>query len=316
MRTPDNGPGSATLTTHGTMTLLEWAMLVALSLLWGGSFFFTGIAIKELPPVTITLLRVGLAALMLHAVLRLTGRGMPAGWHAWRAFFIMGLVNSAVPICLIAWGQERITSGLASILAATSPLFGVIIAHAFTTDERMRRNRLLGVILGFAGVVVMIGPAALGGLGRDLAAQLAVLAAAISSASASVFGRRFRNMGLTPLVTATGQVTASTVAMLPVALVVDHPWSLGLPTAAVIAAIVGLAVLSTVLGYLLYFRVLSTAGATNILLVGFLVPVSAIVLGALFLGERLAPGQLAGMALIGLGLAAIDGRALRLMRPR
>lgn len=299
-----------------TMTPLEWALLLVLSLVWGGSFFFTGIAIEELPPLTITLLRVGLAALILHAVLRAIGRRMPGGRRVWAAFLVMGLVNSALPVSLIAWGQVRIASGLASILAATSPLFGVIVAHAFTRDERMTGNRLAGVLLGFSGVTVMVGPTALGGLGADVAAQLAVLAAALSSASASVFGRRFRAMGLTPLVTATGQVTSSTVIMLPLALLIDRPWLLPLPGAPVLAAVVGLAVLSTVLGYLLYFRILATAGATNILLVGFLVPVSAVVLGAAVLGERLDPSHLVGMALIGLGLATMDGRMWRMRRRR
>jgi drug/metabolite transporter (DMT)-like permease len=300
--------------TSRTMTPLEWTMLVTLSLFWGGSFFFTGIAIKELPALMITLLRISLAALILHAVLLLRGQRMPGGRKVWGAFFTMGLINSAIPICLIAWGQAQIASGLASILAATSPLFGVVIAHGFTPDERMSSNRIAGVVIGFSGVVAMVGPTALGGLGADVAAELAVLAAAVFSATASVFGRRFRTMNLTPLVTATGQVTASTVMLLPVALLVDRPWLLGFPSERVLAAVLGLAILSTVLGYLLYFRILSTAGATNILLVAFLVPVSAVMLGSLVLGERLDPRHFLGMALIGVGLASMDGRLLRWLR--
>jgi drug/metabolite transporter (DMT)-like permease len=298
------------------MTPVEWAMLLTLALFWGGSFFFTAIAIKELPPLTLTLLRVGIAALILHTTLGVIGQRMPMDRKIWAAFFVIGLFNNILPVYLIAWGQVRIASGLASILAATIPLFGVLVAHLFTHDEKMSANRVAGLLLGFAGVVVMIGPAALSGLGGDVLGQLAVLAAALSSACASVFGRRFQAMRLSPLVTATGQVTAATTILLPIVLLVDRPSTLAFPSEAVLGAVVGLALLSTVLGYFLYFRILSTAGATNLLLVGFLMPVTAVLLGSLLLDERLDPRQFLGMALIGLGLAAMDGRLLRLARQR
>jgi drug/metabolite transporter (DMT)-like permease len=298
------------------MTPVEWAMLLTLALFWGGSFFFTAIVIKELPPLTLTLLRVGIAALILHITLGVIGQRMPMDRKIWAAFFVIGLFNNILPVYLIAWGQVRIASGLASILAATIPLFGVLVAHLFTHDEKMSANRVAGLLLGFAGVVVMIGPAALGGLGGDLLPQLSVLAAALSSACASVFGRRFQAMRLSPLVTTTGQVTAATIILLPIVLLVDRPLTLAFPSEAVLGAVVGLALLSTVLGYFLYFRILSTAGATNLLLVGFLMPVTAVLLGSLLLHERLDPRQFLGMALIGLGLAAMDGRLLKLARQR
>jgi drug/metabolite transporter (DMT)-like permease len=297
-----------------TMTASEWAMLLGLSVLWGGSFFFTGIAVKELPPLTIVVLRVGLAAAMLYGTLRLLGLKMPHEAKTWAAFFGMGLLNNVIPFCLIVWGQTHIASGLAAILNATTPLATVIVAHVLTDDEKMTGNRPAGVLIGFAGVALMIGPAALAGIGTDVLAQLAVLAAAISYAFAGVFGRRFRLMGVAPMATATGQVIASSVMMLPVALIVERPWTLPMPGVATWAAILGIAALSTALGYVLYFRILGTAGATNLLLVTFLIPVSAIVLGSLVLGERLATRHLLGMALIGVGLAAIDGRAVRLIR--
>jgi drug/metabolite transporter (DMT)-like permease len=287
-----------------TMTAREWAMLLALSVLWGASFFFIGIAVQELPPLTIVVLRVGLAAAMLYATLRLLGLRLPRRTEVWAAFFGMGFLNNVVPFCLIVWGQTHIASGLAAILNATTPLFTVLVAHAFTADEKMSRNRL-------AGVTLMIGPDALGGIGSDVLAQLAVLAAAISYAFAGVFGRRFRQMGVAPMATATGQVLASTVMLLPIVLLVDRPWTLPMPSATVWAAILGIAAFSTALGYVLYFRILATAGATNLLLVTFLIPVSAIVLGSLVLGERLGTRHFLGMALIGAGLAAIDGRLIR-----
>lgn len=293
------------------MGSLEWAMLLALSVLWGGSFFFTALTVRELPPLTVVLLRVGLAALLLHAVNRLMGVAMPRDGRVWAAFLAMGFLNNVVPFCLIVWGQTHIASGLAAILNATTPLATVVVAHLLTPDEKMTGNRLAGVLVGLLGVVVMLGPSMLDGLGTNLLAQLACLAAAISYACAGVYGRRFQRMGVPPMTTATGQVTASTLLLLPVVLVVDQPWTLAAPSPTSWGAVLGIAALSTALAYVLYFRILATAGATNLLLVTFLIPVSAILLGVLVLGERLAALQLIGMALIAAGLAAIDGRLLR-----
>jgi drug/metabolite transporter (DMT)-like permease len=224
------------------------------------------------------------------------------------------VLNNALPFCLIVWGQTQIASGLAAILNATTPLWTVLLAHALTRDERINAEKAAGVLVGFAGVAAMIGPALLAEIGADALAQLAVLAAAVSYAFAGIYGRRFRAMGVPPLVTATGQVTASTLLLLPLALAVDRPWQLALPGPTTVAAVLGFALLSTALAYVLYFRLLASAGATNLLLVTFLIPVSAILLGALVLGERLTARQLLGMALIGAGLAAIDGRLLRRLR--
>lgn len=294
----------------------EWVLLIALSILWGGSFFFVGVAVAELPPFTIVLLRVALAAIALHLALRALGVAMPWNRNAWLAFFGMGLLNNAIPFSLIVWGQTQIASGLASILNATTPLFTVLVAHVLTADERLTRARLAGVLLGIAGVVVMIGPAAMADLGRDVLAQLAVLAAALSYACAGVFGCRFKRMGVAPLATAAGQVSASSLLILPLALMVDRPWTMPVPGVTAFAAILGLALLSTALAYYLFFRILAAAGAVNLLLVTFLIPVSAILLGCLVLGEVLTLAQLAGMALIGAGLAAIDGRLPTALRAR
>jgi drug/metabolite transporter (DMT)-like permease len=292
----------------------EWAMLLGLSVLWGGSFFFTGLALRALPPLTLVVLRVGLAALILAAALHALGLRLPREGGVWAAFFGMGLLNNVVPFCLIVWGQTQIASGLAAILIATTPLVTVVVAHVLTADEKMTGNRVVGVPVGLLGVGAIVGPDALERIGTGILAQLAVLAAALAYAFAAVFGRRFRRMRLAPPTTATGQVIASTLMLLPVALIVDRPWTLAMPGATVWAAVLGLASLSTALGYVLYFRILATAGATNLLLVAFLVPVSAILLGSLFLGERLEPAHFFGMALIGAGLAAVDGRLLRLGR--
>ena len=298
---------------HKPMDLTDWSLLVALSILWGGSFFFVGIAVRELPPFTIVAMRVALAALALGGLLWILGLPMPRDRRTWIAFFGMGALNNLVPFCLIVWGQTQIASGVASVLNATTPLFGVMVAHVLTRDEKMTGNRLAGVLVGFAGVAVMIGPSALEGLvgagpGSGLLAQLAVLGAALSYSFAGIFGRRFKSMGVSPLVTATGQVTASTLMLVPVALLADRPWTLPMPSVAAWGAVIGIALLSTALAYVIFFRILASAGATNLMLVTFLIPVSAILLGGLFLGERLAVRHGVGMALIAGGLAAIDGR--------
>lgn len=289
-------------------------MLLTLSVLWGGSFFFVGVLVDDLPPFTIVVLRVGLAALALHVLLMVQGDPLPGGAKLWGAFFAMGVLNNLIPFSLIVWGQGYIASGLASILNAMTPIFTVLVAHALTEDERLSPRRLIGVVAGLIGVAVMIGPEVLHGLGTQVMAQVAILGAALSYAFAGVYGRRFKGLGIKPLHTATGQVSASTLMLIPLALWVDEPWTLDMPGGKTWASMVGLAVLSTSLAYILYFRILATAGATNVLLVTLLVPVSAILLGVAFLGEVLDGKSLAGMGMIAIGLAVIDGRLLKLLK--
>jgi drug/metabolite transporter (DMT)-like permease len=294
------------------MGALEWLLLIALSVLWGGTFFFAEIALEELRPLTLVLCRVGLAAAALVILVYATGRQMPVGAAVWGAFLIMGVLNNLIPFSLIFWGQTRITGSLAAILNATTPLFTVVLAHLLTRDERLTPNRLAGVILGLAGVVMMIGPQALRELGLHLLAQIAVLGAALSYALAGIFGRRFHEVS--PVVSAAGQLTATTVLMTPIVLLLEPPSGDLVPSLQTWSAVVAIALLCTAFAYVLYFRILASAGATNLLLVTFLIPVSAIVLGGGLLGERLAIQHFVGMALIGLGLAAIDGRLLRLLQ--
>lgn len=287
--------------------------MVVLSLLWGGSFFFIAVAVAELPPFTIVAARVAIAALALHVVLRLTGGRLPTSAAALAAFAGMGILNNAIPFSLLVWGQSHIASGLAAILNATTPLFTVLVAHVATSDERLTAGRFAGVLVGFAGVVAMIGPGALAGVETDLLAELACLGAALSYGIASVFGRRFRRLGLSPVQTATGQLTASTLLMVPLALVASAPWSLPVPSLAAATSVVALALVSTALAYIVFFRILARSGATSISLVTFMVPVSAMLLGTLVLGERLAAEHVVGIALIGVGLALIDGRPLKML---
>lgn len=307
---------AAPMTFRRAMSAQEWTLLLVLSVLWGGAFFFTGVILRELPPLTVLALRVSLAAAVLLAVLRLFGLTMPRDARVWRAFLVMGLINAALPFFLLIWSQTTIPTGLAAVLNATTPLSTAIVAHLFTTDEKITPNRLAGVLIGFAGVAVMIGPAALGGWSAGLLAHLAAIGATVSYAFGSVYGRVFRPLGIHPMVTATGQLIMATIITAPVALALDRPWLLPMPSVTTWLAIAAFAVLSTSLAFVIYFRLLASAGATNIVLVTLLIPVSAILLGVLMLGERLEPRELAGMALIGFGLVAIDGRLWTRLRGR
>ena len=291
-----------------SMNLTDWLMLIALSVLWGGSFFFVGIAVKELSPFTIVFIRLSLAALALWIVIIVVRISIPRTIGAWRALMIMGILNNVIPFSLIVWGQSHIESGLASIFNAMTPLFTVLVAGTFLADERISGMKIIGVLLGLCGAAVMVGSDALMGIGTDVLAQLAVMGAAVSYGFSTVFGRRLKSFALNPIALAAGQVTMSSLILAPLALMIDKPFSQAMPGLNVWAALIALAVFSTALAYILFFRILTSAGATNVSLVTFLVPVSAIFLGFVFLDERLQLTHVVGMSLIAAGLSAIDGR--------
>lgn len=293
------------------MTPVEWGLLFVLGGFWGCTFFFNEIALRELPPFSIICFRVGLASLILWLIVWMRGVAVPREPDVWIALTVMAAINSAIPFFLIAWGQVHITGGLASILIATSPLFAVVAAHYCTQDEGLTPGKIIGVIAGLVGVVFLLGPELLGDLGSDLLGQLSVLGAAICYAGSAIYGRRFAARGVSPIIVATGQMSMATVLLLPFALVVDQPWTLANPGLPVWGAVLSLAVLSTSFAYLIYFRILARAGAINILLVNFLVPVSALLLGILVLGETLTTEQVIGVEFIVVGLITIDGRILR-----
>ena len=292
----------------------DWATLLLLSVIWGGSFFFIEIAIRSVAPLSIVLIRVALGAAMLWAWLGLRRERLVMPPGAAFAFLILAVLNNVIPFVLFVWAQAEISGGLASILNATTPIWGVIVAHLATSDERANPAKVAGVILGFAGVAVMIG-ADFSEIGADAIAQLLCLGATLCYALAGVYARRFRAMGVPPVAVATGQLTAATLVMAPLVLLFEPPWLASGPSLEAWAALAALALVCTSFAYILYFRLLASAGATNSLLVTFLIPVTAILLGVLILGEHMEPRHFAGMALIGLGLAAIDGRLFRWRRP-
>lgn len=300
------------------MGTTDWAMLLLLSFLWGGSFFLIGVLVAELPPLTIVTIRVGVAALTLWVVLLVGGYDIPKTFKLWRAFFMLGLLNNVIPFTFIVWGQNHIGAGLASIMNATTPLFTILIAGAFLVDEHITPQKVAGVVLGLIGVSVLIGAESLAGIGLDISlqtlAQLAIMGAAISYGCASVFGRRFKALGVSPFSTSVGQVTASTLILLPITFVIERPDQLANPSLQAWLSILCLGVFCTALGYTLFFKILSSSGATNVVLVTFLVPVTASFLGWLILNEQLHSSHFIGMAFIGLGLAAIDGRVLKKLK--
>lgn len=289
------------------MDATDWLILAALSLMWGCAFFFLAIQLRELPPFTIVLLRVGGAAAVLLGWAAATGMTLP-GPKLWLAFVVLALLNNVIPFALYGFAQQTLSSALAGILNATTPLWGVLVAHLFTRDERATPAKIVGTLLGFTGVATMIGGDALAGVGQSFVAQAACLVATLCYALAAIWARRFVDAGVTPLAVATGQLTAATVVMLPLALAVDRPWTLAMPGLPVWSAAAGMVIVSTVFAYILYFRLVERAGASNSLLVTFTIPIVAILLGVILLGEALAAKHVAGMALIALGLAAIDGR--------
>jgi drug/metabolite transporter (DMT)-like permease len=285
----------------------EWLLLLVLSILWGGSFFFFKVLVAELPILTIVLARVLLAGLLLNLVMLVRRDAMPTAPKLWGAFFVMGLLNNVLPFVLLVWAETKVSSGLASVLNATTPVFSVLAGHFLTADEKLSWSKGVGVFFGLLGVLVLIGPSIVTSAGADqFLPQIACLVTALIYALAGIYGRRFKAMP--SLTVASGQITASTIMLLPLALAVDRPWNLPNPSLHAWEALTGLAVFSTALAYIIYFRILASAGATNVMLVTLLVPVSAILLGVLFLDESFTLQALVGMLLIVAGLAAIDGR--------
>lgn len=294
------------------MGATEWALLLFLSMLWGGSFFFNKIAVHELPPFTVVLCRVGGGAAILAVVALASGLVFPKTIRGWWPYLVMGLLNNVLPFSLIVWGQKEIGAGLASVLNAGVPLAGAIVAHFFTSDEKLTGNRLLGVLVGIAGVVVLVGPSGLDLNLGPLLGALAVLAATVSYGSAGVWGKRFR--GVPALTSACCQLFSSTLVMAPLVAMVDQPWTHAAPSLQAISALAGLAAISTALAYVIFFTILRRAGAANVMLVTLLVPLTATALGILFLNESLRPTDLAGAALVALALLIIDGRPFAALR--
>jgi drug/metabolite transporter (DMT)-like permease len=292
----------------------EWGMLAILAVVWGSAFFFYKLLDEaQLPPFTIVAGRVGVAALVLVPVVLLTGRRLPTTPGALGAFALLGLLNNVVPFALIIVSEKRIDSGLASVFNATTPIFTALIAQTVLHDEKLTPARIGGIALGLVGVVLLMGPSVLRGFDLTSVAQLASIGAAISYAVSIVYARRIRSLGIDPIVLTCGQLLAATVIALPFAIGVEHPLHLlSALSASAWWAWLGLAVPGTALAYVIYFRIMTTAGATNAASVTFLAPIVAVLLGTFALGEHPVPTTIVGMFVIFAGQAVLDGRILRL----
>ena len=293
------------------MSAKNWGLLLLLSLLWGSSFFFYKLLVAVLPPVTVVLGRVGIAAIALNIWLVMGAARLPPG--RWGRFLLLGFLNNVLPFVLIAWGETRITSGMASILNATTPIFMALVAHYGTADEKLNWGKIIGIGCGIAGTVVLVGPAAFHGVSA-VWGEIAVIVASASYGFGGVYSRRFKD--LPPLTAATGQITGAAILLVPMSLAADQPWTLPMPGWEVWAALLAIALINTALAYVVYFKMLASAGVTYISLCTFLIPVFALFLGAIFLHEQVTTQAIAGMAIIALGLAAIDGRIARLLGRR
>jgi drug/metabolite transporter (DMT)-like permease len=291
------------------MPLSQWLLLILLSVLWGLAFFFNGVALREFPPATLVLGRLALAALILIGMVRLLRLPFPTGLAAWAPYAVMSMFNNVIPFMLIARGQQEITSGLASVLNATTPMFSVVLAHIFTPGEKATPLRVLGVLFGFAGVAILFGPDLTSGRTTTAFGMALVLGAAASYGCAGVWGSRFRTTS--PIVSSCCQLVCSSIIMLVLAAALDRPWTLPMPGLATLVSIAGLATLSTALAYVVFYRILAVSGGTNSMLVTLLMPVVSILLGVLVLGETFEPRFAVGALVIAAALLTIDGRLPR-----
>jgi drug/metabolite transporter (DMT)-like permease len=281
-------------------------MLLLLAVVWGGSFFFGEVALREVPPLTLTLHRVIWAVPILVLIVLFKGISVPRSPRIWGAYLVMGALNNAIPFSLLFWGQTQIESGLVSILNGTTAMFAAVVAGLLLPDEALTAKKVIGAGLGIAGVAFIMGPSALTNFNLSNLAQLAILGATLSYAFAGVWGKTAL-AGQLPLMNALGMLIGSTVLMIPIVLVFDGRPNLAL-SLGVWGALIGMAVLSTALAYFLYFAILVRAGAANLLLVTLLIPPVAIGLGAVFLDERIGIEAWIGFVIIGLGFAVTDGR--------
>jgi drug/metabolite transporter (DMT)-like permease len=302
-----NPPAAVT----GTMALTQWGLLLVLSVLWGGTFLFNALALQDLPPLTIVWARVTLAAVLLIPVVYLMGHRLPSTWLTWQPFIGMSILNNVIPFSLMVTGQQTVASGLAAVLNAATPMFALLVAYVLA-GEKLAADKLAGVVLGMTGVAVLVGPEAMFGRTSQALGMIMLLGGALSYGFSGLWGRRLK--ASPPIVTAASQLISSSVLLIPLTTLVDKPWLLPWPSLQTIAALIGLASLSTALAYIIFFRIMAKSGPSNAMLVTLLIPVTAIPLGIWRLGEQLLPRHFAGAAVIGLSLLVIDGRLLRWLR--
>ncbi len=288
------------------MKIKIFIWLLILALLWGPSFLFVKIAVQDIPPLTLVAVRVSLATVMLYSILRAQGHSLPKFGSIWKHFAVMGFLYNAVPYVLLSWGQQYIDSAPAAILIGTTPLFTMILAHLFMTNDRLTSTKTVGVIVGFGGLVVLLAPALLGGLQATIWGLLAAVVAAASYGGAIVYAQK-KLRGLPPLVGPTAQLTMAAIYLLPLSFVVERPYTMLLPSWSAIGSLLLLTVFSTALAFVIYYRAMEISSATTLSMVTYMIPIVATILGVIVLHERLGWNAYLGCVLVVLGVMVVNG---------
>ncbi|MDQ0998742.1 drug/metabolite transporter (DMT)-like permease [Phyllobacterium ifriqiyense] len=280
----------------------EVALLAVLATLWGASYTFIRIGVETIPPITFIAARTLIAGGLLVAIIKMRGLSLPKDPAIWKRFFIQACINSVIPFTLIAWAEQTVNAGLATILNSTTPIFAFLLTVLITRHEAVTMRKLLGTIAGVIGISLIIGMEAFQGVGKELVAQLAIVAATISYAAAAIFGRGFK--GLDPMMPAAGSMICGAVILIPVSLVVDQPWTIA-PSADSLLALLGLSVFSTALAFVIYFRLIHTLGSVSTTSQAYLRVPIGVGIGVIFLGETLASTALTGLVFVVIGVAAM-----------
>lgn len=282
--------------------LAELALLVLLATLWGASYTFIKLGVASIPPVTFIATRTAIAAAVLLGVLHWRGMAMPTDLAIWRRFLFQAGLNSAIPFTLIAWAEQSVDAGLATILNSSAPIFAFILTRCRARRQSATGRQLFGVSSGMIGICLIVGERALSGVGEQLAAQLAIVAASVCYAGAAIFGRTFQ--GLDPMLPAAGSLLCGSIVLVPISLVMDHPWTLA-PSSRSVLALICLSVFSSALAFTIYFRLIRTLGSVGATAQAYLRVPIGVTLGVVFLGETIAPASLIGLVCIIAGVAAM-----------
>jgi drug/metabolite transporter (DMT)-like permease len=288
----------------------ELALLLALATLWGASYTFIRVGVATIPPVTLIACRTLIAGLLLLVIMRWRGVKMPLDAVTWRRFLFQACLNSVIPWIMVAWGAQTLDAGVSTILNSTAPIFTFFLTFAVTRHEAVTSRKLVGVVAGMAGICLIVGVQALSGFGKELAAQIVMILAAICYAGAAIFGRGFRD--LDPMVPAAGSLLCGAAILIPVSLVAERPWTLQ-PSTASLLALLALAAFSTALAFVIYFRLIRTLGSVGTTAQAYLRVPIGVAVGVLFLGEQLSSTAWIGLAGVVVGVAAmtIPGRKAR-----
>jgi drug/metabolite transporter (DMT)-like permease len=304
----------ASIRSQNPAMAVDFALLALLATLWGASYTFIKLGVATIPPITLIAARTLIAGLLLLAVMRWRGVSLPRDAASWRRFLFQACLNSVIPFTLIAWAERSLDAGLATILNSTAPVFTFLLTFAITRHEPVTGRKLFGVLAGLAGICLIVGVQALDGLGEQLVAQIAIVAATICYAGAAIFSRSFK--GLDPMAPAAGSLVCGAAILVPISLVVDRPWTLA-PSASSVLALLGLAVFSTALAFAIYFRLIQTLGSVGTTSQAYLRVPIGVAIGVLFLGETLTPTAWIGLGCVVIGVAAmtIPGRTGAVRRP-